>query len=206
MSRTRIKIYGSIKIKSLTLVASSVIFVCSAMNRMQKHDLCMAGGQDECRNPGLRSKIELLLQSVVNSVTDTSSDIRLCAAPCIWQLPPSPSLRKETGKYWDRVKQTNKQKLSSFPDLKIYIIIQCVCVCTRTLAFSCVVYHYCCFFWWTNLTEIIFLINNGHAYMNGSDFSFQLKSGYGWHIFWAVAIKRTRLPTPFLKPRMAENL
>jgi hypothetical protein len=73
------------------------------MNRMQKHDLCMAGGHDECRNPGLLSSIELLLQSVVISVTDISSEIRLCAGPCIRQLPPSPSLRP-----WDEKKKKKR--------------------------------------------------------------------------------------------------
>lgn len=103
----------------LTLVASSVIFVCSAMNRMQKHDLCMAGGQDECRNPGLLSRIELLLQSVVISVTDISSETKLCAAPCTRQLPPSPSLHSSDGRgEGDGKQKTEKKKPKSYRTAK----------------------------------------------------------------------------------------
>lgn len=39
---------------SFTLVESSNIFVCSAINRTQKHDLWISGGQFECEKAGFR--------------------------------------------------------------------------------------------------------------------------------------------------------
>lgn len=74
-----------------TLVESSNIFVCSAMKRTQKQDLCTSGGQVECENAGFRSTGLLLL----SDSSSADSDCSTTAGPWIWQLPLSgpPSIK-----------------------------------------------------------------------------------------------------------------
>lgn len=70
-----------------TFVESSNIFVCSAMNLTQKHDLCISGGHLECENAGFRST-GLLMSSSAVIVRSSDSDWGMGTGPWIWQLPP----------------------------------------------------------------------------------------------------------------------
>lgn len=47
----------------VTFVESSSIFVCSAIKRTQKQDLCISGGHLECENAGLRNTGDLIPDS-----------------------------------------------------------------------------------------------------------------------------------------------
>lgn len=63
-----------------TFVESSNILVCSAINRTQKHDLCISGGQRECENAGFL-RTGLLMSPSPETVRSSDSDCGMVTGP-----------------------------------------------------------------------------------------------------------------------------